>query len=102
MNKKYSITAIITDKRGKVLSVGENSYKKTHPMQKKFAEKEGMAYKVFLHAEISALIKLRNPEDAHTITIIRTLKNGEPANAKPCRICAAAIKNSNIKNIVHT
>lgn len=102
MSKKYNIIAIITDKRGKVLSVGENSYKKTHPIQKKFAAMNGLPQKQFVHAEISALIKCKNIKDAHQIKVIRKHKNGNPANAKPCVICQSAIKEAGIKNIIHT
>jgi hypothetical protein len=33
MTKRQAITAIITDKKGRVLSIGQNSYSKTHPLQ---------------------------------------------------------------------
>lgn len=101
MSKKYDITAIIYDKKGRVLSIGKNSYIKTHPFQKKFATKAGQPYRENLHAEVAAIIKCRNIEKAHTIKIFR-FSNGKPALAKPCQICQSAIEAMGIKNIIHT
>ena len=41
---KYSLCAIITDKKGSILSIGWNSYKKSHPKQAYYAEKAGSKY----------------------------------------------------------
>ena len=57
MSKKYSITAIIYDRRGAVLSLGKNSYHKTHPLQAHYAAVAGEPHKMFLHAEIDAIIQ---------------------------------------------
>ena len=45
MCKKHHVTAIIFDKRGRPLSIGQNSYIKTHPLQLKIAEKVGLPEK---------------------------------------------------------
>ena len=102
MSRKSEITAMIFDKRGRVLSVAKNSYIKTHPLQKKLASKHGQPYKENLHAEIAAIIKCRNLEKAHTIKIFRFHSDGNPALAKPCCICESAIKAAGIKNVIHT
>lgn len=102
MNSRPNLTAIIYDKRGKVLSIGKNSYVKTHPLQKKYAEKVGMAFKEKLHAEIAAIIKCKSIESAHSIKIFRFDKNGNPALAKPCAICESALKAVGINNVYHT
>lgn len=102
-HSKYDITAMIYDKKGHVLSVGKNSYVKTHPMQARFARESGQdEHKIFLHAEISAIIKCRHIEKAHKIVVIRFDKNGNPANAKPCPSCQSAITSFGIKHIEHT
>jgi tRNA(Arg) A34 adenosine deaminase TadA len=100
--KKYSITAIIYDKRGNVLSVGKNSYVKTHPLQKQYAERAGEPHKIFLHAEIDAINKCRDLTKAHKLVVFRYKEDGSPADASPCKICQQAIKKSMIKYVEHT
>jgi len=102
-NNHHEITAFIYDKRGRVLSIGKNSYIKTHPYQAKCAEEVGEGYKVFLHAEIDAINKCTNLDKAHRISIFRFTKDGKYALAKPCKICENAIsKIPQIKVIEHT
>ena len=43
--------------------------------------------KIYLHAEIEALVKLRDWGRAYRIVVERYAKNGKPALAKPCPIC---------------
>jgi deoxycytidylate deaminase len=99
---RFDITAIIYDKRGKVLSIGKNSYVKTHPYQAKCAERVGLPYKQFLHAEIHAIVKCKQIDKAHRITVIRFDKQGNEMNAKPCPVCQSAIQATGIKIIEHT
>lgn len=100
--QRVNITAIIYDKRGRVLSIGKNSYIKTHTKQAYYAEKVGLPDKIFLHAEIHAIVKCRNLNKAHKISVMRFDKNGNPANAKPCPVCESAIKESGIELVEHT
>lgn len=103
MTTKYDFTAIIYDKKGNILSIGKNSYVKTHPLQARTAKKVGEPEKIFLHAEISAIVKCRNIDKAHKIVVFRFDKKGKPAMAKPCKVCADAIKNQTpIQVIEHT
>lgn len=102
MTKRYSLTAIIYDKRGRVMSVGKNSYVKTHPLQAAHAELAGEPYKVFLHAEIHAISLCRDLKKAHSMKIFRFLENGSPADARPCSVCCSAIKAAGIKIVTHT
>ena len=97
----YQITAIIRDKRGRVLSIGRNNYLKTHPLQAKLACSVGKPCSVYLHAEIHAITKLRFGVP-HSIHVYRYLANGTPANSKPCEICQEAIRLAGIKKIYHT
>jgi len=99
---RYRLEATIYDKRGRVLSVGNNSYTKSHPLQVKFAEKVGKPDAIFLHAEMDALRKLKDWDRAYKIVVTRYDKIGEPVIAKPCKICNAAIKHAGIKHIEHT
>ena len=95
------ITAIIYDKRGKVLSVGKNNYTKTHPMQARYANMHGEECKIYLHAEIDAIIKCRNIKKAHKISVFRLLKNGMYGCSAPCKICMSALAHTPIKIIEH-
>lgn len=102
MNQKQDITAIIYDRKGRVLSVGKNSYEKTHPLQARFAAKVGTPKKIYLHAEIDAIVRCKDLRKAHRIEVIRVAKNGDLVNAKPCSICQSAIESSGIKIVSHT
>lgn len=95
---KHSVTAIILDKRGRPLSLGRNSYEKTHPLQAKAAQEAGEPYKVFLHAEVAAIVRLsdKDKERAHKMLVTRYNKEGKPLNAKPCRVCQRVIQSLNI------
>lgn len=87
---KQNITAIIYDKKGNVLSIGKNSYVKTHPLQAHYAKRVGLDKKIYLHAEINAIIKCKQPEKAYKMLVVRTLANGTYGCAKPCPICSEA------------
>ena len=102
MSKKFSVTAIIYDKRGKVLSVGTNSYIKTHPLMADHARRAGEPYKIYLHAEVHAITRCQDLQRAHRIPIFRYLEDGSPAMARPCPICCSAIAATPIKIIEHT
>lgn len=100
--KRFSVTAIIYDKKGNVLSVGKNSYVKTHPLQAHYARRAGEPQKTYLHAEIDAIIRLKKTKGAKTISVFRFTEDGSPAMAKPCKICMQAIKAAGIDTIEHT
>ena len=101
-SQRQEITAIIYDKKGRVLSIGKNSYVKTHPTQAKYAYNAGEPYKQFLHAEIHAIIKCAHLDKAYKISVFRHNKSGEPLYAKPCPICQSAIAATKIKIVEHT
>lgn len=102
MSQPQNITALIYDKRGRLLSVGKNSYIKTHTLQAKLAAEVGLPHKQFLHAEVAALVRLKNWSKAHKIVVTRLDKQGNPVNAKPCKICQRAIQQAGIEIIEHT
>jgi len=99
---RQALTAVIYDKRGKVISVGQNSYVKTHPLQALHAVKAGMPDKQFLHAEIHAIVKCKDLSRAHRIFVSRWDKKGKPALAKPCPVCMSAIESAGIEIVEHT
>lgn len=100
--KRYALTAVIYDKRGKVLSIGQNSYVKTHPLQKKHADVVGLPHKTFLHAEVHAIVRCKSLDKAHKIVVYRFDSEGNPVNAKPCKVCQSAIKEAGIELVEHT
>lgn len=100
---KYLITAIIKDRHGHIISRGTNSYVKTHPLQARLADRVGRSKKVFLHAEVHAILKAGEQiERAYSIEIFRFDKSGKPKLAKPCPICQELISTTPIKKIVYT
>jgi tRNA(Arg) A34 adenosine deaminase TadA len=96
------VTAVIYDRKGKVLSIGQNSYIKTHPLQARHAHITGNPEKQYLHAEVHAITRCRDLSKAHKIFVTRYNKNGQPALAAPCPVCMSAIKASGIKHVQHT
>ena len=99
---RHNVTAILYDKRGRVLSIGKNSYLRTHPYQARCAAKVGLPEKQWIHAEIDAIIRCRNLKDAHRIFVSRISKAGDYGLAKPCPICEQAIKEAGIKHVEWT
>jgi deoxycytidylate deaminase len=97
---KHTIKATIYDRKGQIVSQAENSYKKTHPLQAMYASQCGEPYKVYLHAELAALVKSKGK--GHKMVIERYNSNGEPRLAAPCPICQMAIAASAIKLVEYT
>lgn len=97
---KYDITALAYDKRGRLLSVGKNSYVKTHTLQAEYGRKAGKPKAIYIHAELDALLKARG--EVYELRVFRYTKDGKPANASPCPICQLAIKDFGVKKVVHT
>lgn len=102
MSTRQNITAIIYDRRDRVLSIGKNSYVKTHPLQARYAQKAGEPYKVHLHAEIAAIVKCKNLKKAHKISVFRYNKQDRPMLARPCPICMSAIRAAKIPKVEWT
>lgn len=101
-NIQFNLGAVVVDKRGNPLAYGFNSYSKTHPIQKLY-NKNINDDAIFLHAEISALVKCINvPQEAYGMIVARLGKDGKIKLAKPCRGCFAAIKDSKINKVYYT
>jgi deoxycytidylate deaminase len=100
----HHLTATVYDKKGRILAIGENSFQKTHPKQKKWAQMVGgrHAHREFLHAEIRAIIRALKKGKPYKIKVERYTYDGEPALAKPCPICEIAIAEAGIKLIEYT
>ena len=97
MKTRYHYKAFIKDKKGKILSIGENNHTKSHPLMAKLSRRAGDPKKIFLHAEIAAIIKCRDLSKAESIFIYRVLDNKDIVLADPCPICTSAIKALGLK-----
>ena len=103
MTEKQDITATVFDKKGRILSYSKNSYIKTHSRMKILAEKSGCnENKIYLHAEVRAIIKALKVGVPYKISVERYYKNGMPALSKPCKICELAIKEAGIRVVEYT
>lgn len=100
------MSAILLDKRNRIISSGVNSYVRTHPIQKWAAKNASKIFndpnlekKIYGHAEIISLIKAK--EDAETIVICRLGGHAkkELRLSRPCRICTNYILN--YSKVVH-
>jgi len=96
---KKRVGAVLLN-RGKVILTATNLENKSHPIQAKFANRVGLGEKIFLHAEISALIKCR--EECDTIVVARVNPQEKLRMAKPCPICSLALEESGIKKIYYS
>ena len=99
MSSKQNITAIIRDKRGRILAIGKNSYIKSHPLQAKHARRVGKKDSIYLHVEIAAIVQIEDISKAHSIEVIRVRKDGSLGISKPCAICMDALNKTPIKEI---
>ena len=97
LNQKQNLVALVFEK-GRIIAVGKNSYTKTHPLQERLAKKVGVGARLYLHAEVAALIKARGRGD--TMVVLRRNKHGLGI-AKPCSICQEALRLSNLK-VIHS
>jgi len=99
---KHELKAILYDKKGRVLSIGFNSYIKSHPYMAKLSAKHKDPFKIFLHAEVDAILKCKDLTKAHRILITRVSKSGRLLLAKPCKICQTAIEAAGISIIEYS
>lgn len=94
--KRFNLSAKVYDKKGRLLAEGTNSYTKSHPLQWKFAKQVGLEDKIFLHAEIDAIRKVKDKSKIHKIVVER-VEGGKRCKSKPCPVCEAAILAFGIK-----
>lgn len=99
-NTRFSITALAYDRKGRLLSVGRNSYTKTHPLQAHYAKVSGRREAIYLHAEIAALVKARGK--VHKVVVTRFNSMGQPVLSRPCPACQLALRDFGVKEVEHT
>jgi tRNA(Arg) A34 adenosine deaminase TadA len=86
----------------KVITQAVNQDKKSHPLQARLADMVGLSEKIYLHAEISALVKCRSEVDTIVVARLGGHSGHEIRNAKPCPICSLALQQSGIEHIYYT
>lgn len=96
-SKKYWVIAASLDHHNNIISIGENSYQKTHPIMAKLAIRTGNRTREYLHAEIASLVK--NRQKPESIIVIRITSTGLIRMARPCNICNLALREAGIKYI---
>lgn len=89
--------------KNEVIATGYNK-RKSHPMQLRFAKMVGKHDSMWLHAEMSCLIKLvgRDLSDAKIYVYRHVLKTFKRADARPCKICLPALLAFGIREINYT
>lgn len=92
--------------KGKIISVGYNC-NKSHPLQKKYGIYRGEVspMPISLHAEISALLKIKDMDidwKKVEVYIFKAHRDGSLAPSRPCNACMTMIKDMGIKNIFYT
>ena len=96
---KKKVGALLLNKN-KVVTTATNLETKSHPLQAFFANRVGLPEKIYLHAEISALVRCK--EECDTIVVARVNNQDNLRSSRPCPICQLAIKEAGIVNIHYT
>jgi tRNA(Arg) A34 adenosine deaminase TadA len=98
-SSKKKVGAVLLNK-SKVIVTATNLENKSHPLQASFAIRAGLPEKIYLHAEIAALIKCK--DDVDTIVVARVNNQNKLRMAKPCPICSLALAESGITSVHYT
>ena len=89
--------AVVTDKRGKIISESRNLYNKTHPQMARVSKKLGLD-KTFCHAEQLALVRARGK--GCKLFVARVDSKNRPMYSSPCPVCSVLIEESgHIKSV---
>lgn len=99
---RNNLGAVLVSKNWDIISVGSN-VRKTHPLQAELAKSVGLEHKIFLHAELAAMVstKQRNLHGSR-LFVYRELRDGSLGLARPCPICIAGAKLFGIRDIYYT
>jgi tRNA(Arg) A34 adenosine deaminase TadA len=99
---KYQVGAAVYDKHGKLIASGWNKTK-SHPYQSILAKRVNQPSKIYLHAEVAAILAaIKTRRIPHTIIVTRVTRQNTLSMAKPCEICQLAIKEAGIKQVIYT
>ena len=99
---KIRVYSVAVDKRGNYLGEAMNTYRVSHPTQKKWSLRCGMKGKEYLHSETLSLLRaLKTGKQIADLYIARVDKQGNVKNAKPCVICQAMLNSEFPDVVVH-
>lgn len=102
-SRKQRMVAIALDKKDNIVSIGFNNYTKTHPLQARVAKLLGFDQRIYLHAEVAALIRAASfKKKVYKLVVVRLGRCGKIMNAKPCPICEHLIKLHGVSVIEHS
>jgi tRNA(Arg) A34 adenosine deaminase TadA len=96
---KHRVAASAYGVNGSLMYTGFNSYVKTHPVQAALAKLVGMPDRIYLHAEIDALVRAGGP--VHTMVVTRVGKSGAPLPSRPCAICRRALSRAGVRRVYY-
>lgn len=93
--------------KNKIVSIGFNNTKKTHPfnIKNRYRSKENTDISSFVgtHSELAAVIKYGWEDlDGHIMINTRINREGNITNSKPCFGCQNLIQQLNIKALYYT
>lgn len=98
---KKKVGAVLLNKNKVVISA-TNLETKSHPLQARFAERVGLREKIYLHAEIAALVKCKDECDTIVVARLGGHCGNKLRNARPCPICALALKEAGVRKVHYT
>ena len=84
-------------KKNKILSIGINNLRKTHPIAKFFN------YRFYnIHSELMAILNYRKQDFSNLTMINIRLNKNKLMFAKPCRICQKLLKHYGVSTVIYS
>lgn len=94
--------ACLVNKKGQVVAESANSYTLTHTKQFHYAKRAGRPEAIYLHSEISCILKDRNRKGVK-LFVVRIDSKGKAYYSAPCEVCSLALKEyTNIKSVEYS
>ncbi len=99
----FHITVVFD--KNKIISIGANSYCKTHPKAAIFQKEEIVdrnRYVPGIHSELSAILKLGEDCSKFTFFNVRIDNNNQINNSRPCSGCTKLLKQVGFKRFYYS
>jgi deoxycytidylate deaminase len=97
---RFRLGAVLA-KKNRVLSTGYNDMRNSHPLQQKFNPDK--SFVLGLHAEVHSCIGVPMADlDSADLYVVRILKDGHLAMAKPCKICQRFLLDVGIRRVYYS
>ena len=62
----------------------------------------GQENRIYLHAEVAAIVKVKDWSKAYKLVVTRFNSKGKPVMARPCPCCQFVINQTGIIHVEHT